>query len=149
MKVSKDKAAQNRERILIEAARLFRECGGSGMGIDALAEAAGMTHGSVYSQFGSKDKVMAEAIKHGHAKSSESSQAVKSLTEAIAGYLSAGHRDHRGHGCFMAALAGDTRIIKASGKPSLLCPQLGENESNERYAWAPSERYATPTNRIR
>jgi hypothetical protein len=49
MRVTKEKAAENRERILTEAARLFRERGVSAVGMDALAEAAGMTHGSLYS----------------------------------------------------------------------------------------------------
>ena len=38
------------------AARLFRECGLSGIGVDALTDAAGLTHGSLYSQFGSKER---------------------------------------------------------------------------------------------
>ena len=55
MRVTKERAAENRERILTEAARLFRERGVSAVGMDALAEAAGMTHGSLYSQFDSKN----------------------------------------------------------------------------------------------
>ena len=55
MKASKEQAAENRARILNESARLFRERGLSGVGVDALAAAAGMTHGSLYSQFGSKE----------------------------------------------------------------------------------------------
>ena len=55
MRVTKEKAAENRERILTEAARLFRERGVSAVGMDALAEAAGMSHGSLYSQFDSKE----------------------------------------------------------------------------------------------
>ena len=34
----------------------MRERGISGVGVDELTEAAGMTHGSLYSQFGSKDR---------------------------------------------------------------------------------------------
>ena len=62
MRVSKEKAAENRERILTEAARLFREHGLSGVGVDALTDAAGLTHGSLYSQFGSKERLAAEAF---------------------------------------------------------------------------------------
>ena len=57
MRVSKEKSAENRERILEAAARLFRERGLSGVGVDALTEAAGLTHGSLYSQFGSKSRL--------------------------------------------------------------------------------------------
>ena len=64
MRVSKEKAAENRERILTEAAWLFREHGLSGVGVDALTNAAGLTHGSLYSQFGSKERLAAEALNH-------------------------------------------------------------------------------------
>src|SRR5437764_14979813 len=64
MRVSKDQAAENRERILKAASRLMREHGISGVGVDALAEAAGMTHGSLYSQFGSKERLVEEAVAH-------------------------------------------------------------------------------------
>jgi TetR/AcrR family transcriptional repressor of nem operon len=47
VRVTKEKAAENRERILKAAAKLFRERGISGVGIDAVTEAAGLTHGSL------------------------------------------------------------------------------------------------------
>ncbi|MFX8418063.1 helix-turn-helix domain-containing protein, partial [Acinetobacter baumannii] len=62
MRVSKEQAAANRERILKAAARLMRERGISGVGVDAVTEAAGLTHGSLYSQFGSKERLAAEAV---------------------------------------------------------------------------------------
>ena len=64
MRVSKEKAAENWERIVTAAARLFREHGLSGVGVDALTDAAGLTHGSLYSQFGSKERLAAEALSH-------------------------------------------------------------------------------------
>ena len=64
MRVSKAKADENRERILKEAARLIRERGIAGVGVDALTEAAGLTHGSLYSQFGSKERLAAEALSY-------------------------------------------------------------------------------------
>jgi len=51
MRVSKEKAAQNRERILTSAARLFREHGISATGVDSITDDAGLTHGGLYSQF--------------------------------------------------------------------------------------------------
>ena len=60
----KERAAENRERILAEAARLFRQHGLAGVGVDALTDAAGLTHGSLYSQFGSKERLAAEAFSH-------------------------------------------------------------------------------------
>lgn len=104
MRVSKEKAAENRERILSEAARLFREHGPAGVGVDALAEAAGMTHGSLYSQFGSKDNLLAEALNHGYARIALRSSAISSISEAISMYLSPTHRANPGNGCYIAAL---------------------------------------------
>ena len=42
MRVSREQAAKNRERILEAASRLMRERGISGVGVDALTEAAGL-----------------------------------------------------------------------------------------------------------
>ena len=63
MRVSKQAAAENRRRILTAAARLFREHGIDGAGVDAITEAAGLTHGAFYSQFESKEAVVAEALR--------------------------------------------------------------------------------------
>ena len=107
MRVSKEKAAANRERILSEAARLFRERGLSGVGVDALTDAAGLTHGSLYSQFGSKERLAAEALGHALATSSARMGEAASLDDYITRYLSADHRKRRGDGCVMAALGGE------------------------------------------
>ena len=107
MRVSKEKAAANRERILSEAARLFRERGLSGVGVDALTDAAGLTHGSLYSQFGSKERLAAEALGHALATSSARMSEAASLDDYITRYLSADHRKRRGDGCVMAALGGE------------------------------------------
>jgi TetR/AcrR family transcriptional repressor of nem operon len=107
MRVSKEKAAENRERILTEAARLFRERGLSGVGVDALTDAAGLTHGSLYSQFGSKDRLAAEALSHALDSSSARMSDAGTLNDYVARYLSADHRERRGDGCVMAALLGE------------------------------------------
>jgi len=107
MRVSKEKAAENRERIVTEAARLFREHGLSGIGVDAVTEAAGLTHGSLYSQFGSKERLAAEAVGHAMSVSSARLSDARTLDDYVARYLSADHRERRGEGCVMAALAGE------------------------------------------
>jgi AcrR family transcriptional regulator len=66
MRVSRLQAAQNRQKILTTAARLFRERGISATGVDAITEAAGLTHGS---QFGSKETIAAEAMRDALAES--------------------------------------------------------------------------------
>lgn len=104
MRVSKEKAAENRERILKAASRLMRERGISGAGVDALTEAAGMTHGSLYSQFGSKERLVEEALDYGIAASAQTMDGAATLADYIAEYLATSHRDMPGHGCPLAAL---------------------------------------------
>ena len=45
MKVTREQAAENRERILDAAAQLFRERGFEGIGVADLMKEAGLTHG--------------------------------------------------------------------------------------------------------
>ncbi len=107
VRVSKEKAAENRERILLAAARLMRERGISGAGVDALTEAAGMTHGSLYSQFGSKERLVEEAVAYAIAAKGQEMPEVFSLSAYVSEYLSAAHRDGPGNGCPLAALCCD------------------------------------------
>lgn len=104
MRVSKEKAAENRERILKAASHLMRERGISGVGVDALTEAAGMTHGSLYSQFGSKERLVEEAIGYAIAAKGGEVPEAFSLKDYVSEYLSAAHRDGPGSGCPFAAL---------------------------------------------
>ncbi len=104
MRVSKERAAENRERILNAAARLLREHGISGVGVDALTEAAGMTYGSLYSQFGSKARLVEEAVAYAIAAKGRELSEVPSNHDYVSEYLSAAHRDALGSGCPLAAL---------------------------------------------
>src|SRR6058998_1573826 len=61
MKVSREQAAQNRERIVETAAQLFRERGFEGIGVADLMQEAGLTHGGFYGHFSSKEDLIAEA----------------------------------------------------------------------------------------
>jgi TetR/AcrR family transcriptional regulator, transcriptional repressor for nem operon len=104
MRVSKEQAAKNRERILKAASRIIRERGISGAGVDALTEAAGMTHGSLYSQFGSKERLVEEAVDYALAASAQTTDGATTLADYTSNYLSAAHRDKPGSGCPLAAL---------------------------------------------
>ncbi len=111
MRVSKERAAENRARILAETARMIREAGIGGVGVDALTKAAGLTHGSLYSQFGSKERLVAEALAHalettGARLAGEvaSSAPERGLAAVVERYLSARHRDAPGDGCALAAI---------------------------------------------
>lgn len=102
MKVSREQMLQNRNRILTEAGRLFREKGFDAVSVAEVMKAAGLTHGGFYGHFRSKDDLIAQAI--GHAVGSDT--ATDDLGASIDAYLSTPHRDHPGLGCPMAALAG-------------------------------------------
>jgi TetR/AcrR family transcriptional repressor of nem operon len=107
MRVTREKAAENRERIVASAADLFREKGFDGVGVDAIMDGVGLTHGGFYRHFRSKDDLAAEAVAHGLAASVEKQSAYTSLSDLVAAYLSAAHRDDRSGGCMIAALGSD------------------------------------------
>ena len=114
MRVSKEKAAQNRQDILTAAARLFREQGVSATGVDAITKDASLTHGAVYSQFGSKEAIAAEAIRLALRGSGrlwqrlvERKGAKQAFPAIVAAYLSRDHRDSPGQGCAVAALGSE------------------------------------------
>jgi TetR/AcrR family transcriptional regulator, transcriptional repressor for nem operon len=114
MRVSKETAAHNREEILASAARLFRERGIGATGVDSITEDAGLTHGSLYSQFGSKQAIVAEAVRFALARSKrrwhrevQGKPGKKAFAGIVASYLSQAHRDSPGNGCLVAALSGD------------------------------------------
>jgi TetR/AcrR family transcriptional regulator, transcriptional repressor for nem operon len=104
MRVSKEQAAENRERILEAASRLMRERGISGVSVDALTDAAGMTHGSLYSQFGSKERLVEEAVAHAITTKGKEVPEAFAVGDYVSEYLSAAHRDAPGSGCPFAAL---------------------------------------------
>jgi len=114
MRVSKEQAAQNRQDMLSAAARLFREQGISATGVDAITKEAGLTHGGLYSQFGSKEAIAAAAIRQAFAGSKRLWQRLverkgikQALPAIVAEYLSREHRDSPGQGCIVAALGAD------------------------------------------
>ena len=102
MKVSREQMAQNRSRILTEAARLFREKGFDSVSVAEVMKAADLTHGGFYGHFRSKDDLIAHAIEHATGSNAGSDD----VGAWIDSYLSAPHRDHPELGCPMAALAG-------------------------------------------
>ncbi len=114
MKVTREQAIQNRDRVLDVAARLFRERGFDGIGVADLMKSAGLTHGGFYGQFGSKEELMTEAC----ARSFDGAlQAWTRIGERTTGnplaavmktYLSKQHRDNPGAGCVIASLGAET-----------------------------------------
>lgn len=102
MKTSREQVAQNRDRILAEAGRLFREKGFGAVSVAEVMKAAGLTHGGFYGYFRSKDDLIAQTICH----ADEQKNAAECLGSWIDTYLCETHRDHPELGCATAALAG-------------------------------------------
>ncbi|KQV86877.1 MULTISPECIES: TetR/AcrR family transcriptional regulator [unclassified Roseateles] len=117
MKVSRAQAEENRERILDNAAQLFRERGFDGIGLNDLMQAAGLTRGGFYGHFESKDDLAAQATRRALQANREQwkTQSDRSLQAWVKAYLSDAHRDHIGAGCGLVALAGDA----ARGGPAV------------------------------
>jgi TetR/AcrR family transcriptional repressor of nem operon len=113
MKVSREQAEQNRQRILDTATRLFREHGFDGIGVADLMRAAGLTHGGFYGHFASKEDLIVQACQRALANSVTGWQkrvdaAPDHPLKAVSdGYLSARHLDQPGTGCLLAAVGSD------------------------------------------
>ncbi|HEY1863179.1 MAG TPA: helix-turn-helix domain-containing protein [Roseiarcus sp.] len=111
MRVSKEKAAGNREALLRAADRLFRERGIDGVGVAEIAKEAGLTHGALYAHFPSKEALAAEAFSHGFAGNVARTCAQEgdrpSFEGHLGGLLSAQMRDSFETGCPMAASASE------------------------------------------
>ncbi|HEY2533490.1 MAG TPA: TetR/AcrR family transcriptional regulator [Xanthobacteraceae bacterium] len=120
MRVSREKAAEHRERIIDEAGALFRSKGFGGVGVADVMKAADLTHGGFYGHFTSKDDLIAQASERSMARAATNWR--KIVAEApddpyaalLKHYLSQRHRDDPGQGCAFAALSGDA---SRCGKP--------------------------------
>ena len=113
MRVSREKSAESRERILDAAATLFREKGFDGIGLVDIMKAAGLTHGGFYGHFGSKEDLEAQALGLALARSvADWSQlvdgaAARPLAALAGNYLAPVHRENAGEGCPFAALGAE------------------------------------------
>ncbi len=113
MRVSREKAAENRERIIEAAGALFRAKGFGGIGVADIMKAADLTHGGFYGHFASKDDLAAEASRRTMVQAAERWAATvaahpdRPFAALLERYLSARHRDAPEHGCSFAALGND------------------------------------------
>lgn len=113
MKVSREEAAKNRERIIEIASKRFRELGFDGIGVADLMKSAGLTHGGFYGHFASKEDLIAQACSHAIDCSLDTAKAIaehgggNALSIIASTYLSPQHRDQRGDGCVLAALGAE------------------------------------------
>jgi len=113
MRMSRQDAAQNRERVVQTASEMFREAGYDGVGIATLMQGAGLTNGAFYKQFASKEALIAEATERALAGNAEAwaevlGTAAGDPLQALAEwYLSELHLGHRNLGCAYATLAAE------------------------------------------
>lgn len=109
MKVSKAQTAENRERILEQAGRLFRQKGFDGVGVSELMAAAGLTNGAFYGHFASKDDLAAKVCERVLVSEGDpwARLSGEDLPDFVEDYLSWRHVRHREAGCVYAALGGD------------------------------------------
>lgn len=112
MRVSREKAAENRAALLQAASRLFRERGIDGVGVAEIAKEAGLTHGALYAHFPSKEALVAEAFCHGFADNMAATRAwagdrSPSFEEYLDGLLSTDMRDRLETGCPLTASASE------------------------------------------
>lgn len=112
MRVSREQARENRERVVSVSSALFREKGVDGVGIADLMSEAGLTHGGFYKQFESKAQLVEEACAAALAQTLGFWQtyldgADDQRAAFIRAYLSDKHRDSVAQGCLLPALAGE------------------------------------------
>uniref|UniRef100_B0T6Q6 Transcriptional regulator, TetR family n=1 Tax=Caulobacter sp. (strain K31) TaxID=366602 RepID=B0T6Q6_CAUSK len=112
MRVSKEKAAENRVALLRAASHLFRQRGIDGVGVAEVAKVAGLTHGALYAHFPSKDALVAEAFSYGFERNLAEAQASAqdqrpSFEEHLVGLFSTETRDKLETGCPMTASASE------------------------------------------
>jgi len=113
MRVSREKAAEHRDRIIDAAGALFRAKGFGGIGVADIMKAADLTHGGFYGHFASKDDLVGEASRRIMARAAANwTKLVEAAPDnpyaaLLEHYLSPKHRDDPGKGCAFAALGND------------------------------------------
>lgn len=116
MRVSREKADQNRELILDTAGKLFREYGFDGVGVADLMKNAGFTVGGFYKNFSSKEDLMVKTCKKIADQAEEKLLKLKndpSVQDPYAKfgstYLSTKNRDNLSTTCMFSTLASEVQ----------------------------------------
>jgi len=111
VRVTREQAEANRQKILEVAGTLFRERGYDGIGVADIMKRAGLTHGGFYGHFPSKDELAAEITARVLGREGWLERLTgkpnPSAREVVGSYLSPRHRDDPGRGCLIAALGSD------------------------------------------
>ncbi len=111
MEKTSSKKEQTRKRMLEAASQSFRSHGYSGIGVDGIAKAAGVTSGAFYAHFGSKNKAFNDALDAGLNEVIETipklqkEGGAKWLQNFVKYYLGKSHRNDLACGCPLATLS--------------------------------------------
>jgi TetR/AcrR family transcriptional regulator, transcriptional repressor for nem operon len=111
MRVTKERKAETRERIIAAAGELFRGQGIDAVGVDAIMHQAGLTHGGFYAHFASKEALVAEVAAASLARSavrweriSQEADPAAALAQIVDSYLDPAHVAAAERGCVLATL---------------------------------------------
>jgi len=113
MRYPPERRAETRDAVLKAAARELRECGFSGVGVDRLSAAAGVTSGAFYSHFSSKEDVLASVIDANLGRpfvepgDGDLATRRELLRAYLRNYISLEHRDDPAQGCVIPTLSAD------------------------------------------
>jgi TetR/AcrR family transcriptional repressor of nem operon len=112
MRISKEKAAENRDALVRAASKLIRERGIDGVGVAEISKAAGLTHGALYAHFRSKEELALAALAHGLDRTcaglnEAGAEGLGGLARFLDGYLSPAGRDDYAANCPVAASASE------------------------------------------
>lgn len=112
MRYSSVQLRKTREAILSEANKLFRVKGFHATSIDNVMEAAGLTRGSFYSHFSSKEDLFTQAMKADLNFTLALRDQSSNLTRAIAAYLDKDSMDRIGCACTLVTLTPEVARMK-------------------------------------
>ncbi len=123
MRMRPEQKQAARETIVTAAGRRFRLDGQAGVGIDALAGAAGQTSGAIYAHFRSKAEVFAAVVEAGLGRLLSGIERARAMGGSwvvafAAGYLSRGHRLGIAEGCLLPGLSADVARSPAGVRES-------------------------------
>lgn len=109
MRYPPEHKAAARARLIEAGGALAKKSGFSNTGMDALAAAAGVTTGAVYSQFRSKSDLLYAIVDHELLRTQAmfSGKTLDQLKQVLVGYLSLGHVTRPDKGCPMPALGAE------------------------------------------
>jgi TetR/AcrR family transcriptional regulator, transcriptional repressor for nem operon len=120
MRYSTDQKLKARRSIIESGAKVLKTGGFAGVGVDQVAAAAGVTSGSLYSNFSGKEDLLKEIIgeylgaPYTDAPEGDDIDWHARLKDFLTGYISAHHRDNPAAGCVMPALSADVSRASAA-----------------------------------